>query len=177
MDTAIDKLLNSLETEKVKFISCIENITDDKLNTSHTENTWSIAQIIYHIVKGEQYALISLMNSTKSETKLNKIGLKAFGKSKLLNLSLKSRLKFKAPPIAQKVPKNVNVKDIFVKWDEVRNEIKNVCLKFPKENYNKGVFKHPYIGFINIEQTLNFLINHLKHHTAQIKKISINFKQ
>ncbi|PJA98290.1 MAG: hypothetical protein CO128_08105 [Ignavibacteriales bacterium CG_4_9_14_3_um_filter_30_11] len=177
MNIDINKKLEILENNKAQLLNCFESISGEKLNTQLEKDKWSPAQIIYHVVKSEQYTLISLMNSSKPETKLRKIGFKAFGKSKLLNLFLKSRLKFKAPPIVQKVPDDVNVKDILAKWDEVRNEIKNVCLKFPKENFNKGVFKHPYIGFINLEQSLNFLINHLKHHTAQIEKISINFKQ
>ncbi|PIW70426.1 MAG: hypothetical protein COW08_01925 [Ignavibacteriales bacterium CG12_big_fil_rev_8_21_14_0_65_30_8] len=177
MNKDINEKLETLENQKLKFLKCFELISDEKLNTQPAKDKWSLAQILYHIVKAEQGTLLSFMNSIRNGNNLNKVGSKAFIKSKFLNLALKSNLKFKAPPVAQKVPDNVNVKEISNKWDEIRKDIKNACLKIPEENYNKGIFKHPYIGLINLEQSLNFLINHINHHLQQVEKISCQLNQ
>jgi hypothetical protein len=36
---------------------------------------------------------------------------------------------------------------------------------------NKGFFRHPIIGRLNLQLTLNFLQFHLNHHIKQIEKI------
>lgn len=177
MNKDINEKLEILENKKTDFLKCFELISDEKLNTQPAKDKWSLAQILYHVVKAEQGTVISFMNSIRKENNLNTVGAKAFFKSLLLNLALKSNFKFKAPPIAQKVPDNVNVKEVTNKWDEIRKDLKNTCLKIPEENYNKGIFKHPYIGLINLEQSLNFLINHINHHLLQVEKISFQLNQ
>ncbi len=166
-----------LQLDKANILNYIENLNNDALHMKPGKDKWSLAQILFHIIKGEQYAFISMSNSLKPDTELKNLGLSASFKFFILKSALKTNIKFKAPPIARKVPESVNVNELLSKWNEIRTGINEVCLTIPKDKLNKGVFKHPYIGFINLNQTLDFLVFHLKHHLKQIEQISVSLKQ
>jgi len=166
----------ALESDKSKVLNLINNLNSKRLNLKPKKNKWSLAQILFHVIKGEQYVYISFLDALKPGVNLKTIGISASIKSFILNWSLKTNIKFKAPPIAQKVPETVNTKELLNKWDEIRNGINDVCNKLPKEKQNKGVFKHPFIGMTNLNQTLKFLLFHLKHHLKQIEELSISLK-
>lgn len=177
MNNRFSSIFLALESDKTKILNLINGLDNERLNLKPKEDKWSLAQILFHIIKGEQYALIAFLNALKQDVKLDSVGLSAFIKSSILIWSLKTNIKFKAPPIAQKVPENVNTKELLHKWNEIRNGINNVCINITKEKYNKGIFKHPFIGMINLNQALKFLLFHLEHHLKQIEDLSISLKQ
>ncbi|MCH8325908.1 MAG: DinB family protein [Bacteroidetes bacterium] len=166
-----------LQSDKTKFLNFLDNFNNEMLNLKPNKDKWSLAQILFHIIKGEQYTLISFLNSLKPETKLKTVRIITSIKSFFLNSALKTNFKFKAPPIVQKVPESININELLNKWNELRIGINKVCLNMPKDTFNKGVFKHPYIGMINLNQTLDFLIYHLKHHLKQVEKISMSLNK
>jgi len=159
-----------LQFDKTKILNYLENLNNVTLNIKPGKDKWSLAQTLFHIIKGEQYVFISLLNSVKPDTELENVGLSSSVKFFILKSALKTNIKFKAPPIARKVPESVNVNELLSKWNKIRTGINEVCLNIPKDKLNKGVFKHPYVGLINLNQTLDFLVFHLKHHLKQIEK-------
>ena len=38
----------------------------------------------------------------------------------------------------------------------------------------KLIFKHPYAGRIDLDQTVAFLANHIEHHMYQIQRIKLD---
>ncbi len=177
MNNNFSLIFLSLETKKTKVLNLINGLDNETLNLKSHLDKWSLAQILFHVIKGEQFALIAFLNSLKPGVNLKSVGLSASIKSILLNFSLKTNFKFKAPPIAKNVPDTVNTIDLLNKWEDVRKQINDVCLKIPDDKYNKGVFKHPFVGMINLKQTLKFLLFHLNHHLKQIEDLSILLKQ
>jgi len=177
MDENLLQIFQQLESVKEKYLKLIDGLDNETLNLKPERKKWSIAQILFHVIKGEQYVLISLLNSLKPETKIKTVGFSASIKSFVLNFLLKTNFKFKAPDTAQKVPNAVNTEELLNKWDEIRIKLKEACVNMPKNNYNKGIFKHPYIGMINLNQSLQFLLFHLNHHVKQISDLSTSLKQ
>ncbi len=177
MNKKISEKFEKLQTEKSNLLKLIDNKESAQLNVKHENGKWSLAQILFHVIKGEQYALISFLDSLKPDAKLKNVGVIAPVKSFFLETALKTNIKFKAPLRARKVPESVNVNELLKKWDEIRTGINDVCLNIPQDKFNKGVFKHPYIGMINLNQALDFLSIHLKHHIKQVEKISVSLKQ
>ena len=177
MNKKLFQKYDTLQFDRANILNYIKDLNNDTLHIKPGKDKWSLAQILFHIIKGEQYAFISLSNSLKPGAKLKNLGLSASVKFFILKSALKTKIKFKAPPIARKVPESVNVNELLSKWNEIRTGINEVCLNITEDKLNKGVFKHPYIGLINLNQTLDFLVFHLKHHLEQIERISISLKQ
>ena len=171
MEHSFNSKYNALESDKTILLRTIEGKDEQELNYIINEGKWTIAHILYHIVKGEQHTLISLLNAIKPDVVLAKVTISAMIKSFLLNSALKTNFKFNAPPIALKMPASVKVDELIKKWDEIRKDLYKVCLNMPKEKYNCGVYKHPFIGMINLSQTLKFLLFHQRHHLKQIKEL------
>ncbi len=141
------------------------------MNYRPAEDKWSITQIVFHLVKAEQLSLISINKEMKNENQ-QKAGLSALVRASLLKYSLKSRLKFKAPPILGKMPETYDLNELETKWITIRNKL-NITLGEVNPNIGKNyMFTHPYAGRLNIEQTMDFLVEHFNHHCRQIKNLT-----
>lgn len=177
MNKKLSQKYDTLHSDKTKFLNYLENLNNETLHIKPDKDKWSLAQILFHVIKSEQYTFISMLNSLKPDTKLENVGPITSVKSFFLKSALKTNIKFKAPPIVQKLPESININELLNKWNELRTGIYKVCLNMPKDKFNKGVFKHPHIGTINLNQTLDFLIYHLKHHLKQVEKISMSLNK
>jgi DinB superfamily len=161
-----------LEKEREELFSILKKMNHDHLNLKPASNKWSVTQIVFHLVKAEHLSLISAEGILKKREKLTTAGFGAKIRSSILNISLKSPLKFKAPQIMKKVPDTYDIEQLKKKWITLRLELKKLIDEFDDKNLDKNIFRHPYAGWLNFLQTLDFLHEHFNHHLRQIEKIN-----
>ena len=159
-----------LENSKRDLIKFVDSLEQEKLNTQPEENKWSIVQIIFHLVKTERIAVITITKGIKNIDSTSETGLIENYRSLILLLSLRLPFKYKAPTIMRKVPEEYEINELKRKWEMIRNQIGNLLKEIKENDLNKIMFEHPYSGKMNIVQTLNFLNNHLERHFKQIKR-------
>jgi len=160
-----------LEENRKKLYHLLESLDSVKLNYRPAEDKWSITQIVFHLVKAEQLSVISI-NTESRKPGGRKAGMSAHFRSLLLNSSLMTPLKFKAPLILGNMPKEYDINELLTKWLTVRNKLHNALGEIDNESGKKYLFKHPYAGRLNIYQTMEFLVRHFNHHNRQIKKLA-----
>ena len=78
MNNRFSSIFLALESDKTKILNLINGLDNERLNLKPKEDKWSLAQILFHIIKGEQYALIAFLNALKQDVKLYSVGLSAF---------------------------------------------------------------------------------------------------
>jgi hypothetical protein len=170
MDKKLGEKLDILQNDKRRLLKSLDPNNDDLLNYKPFENKWSITQIIFHLVKSEHLSIISIKKFLQKDTGLN-AGFKSSINSVLLKTALKSPFKFSAPAIVAKVPETYSFVNLTSKWDTLRIDLEELLKNFSNGNLNRIVFRHPYSGDFNINQTMDFLIDHFYHHSRQIRKI------
>lgn len=124
----------------------------------------------FHIIKSEQITLLALNKNLQSKDNLKKSGSVGIVRDILLSFALKSKIKFKAPPLVANIPEDYSFTDLMKKWETVRSTFNEYIDNFPNEYLDKEILKHPIAGWLNLAQTLNFLQNHFDHHKVQILK-------
>jgi uncharacterized damage-inducible protein DinB len=176
MHQYFQEYFNNLTKDKNYLIESSTKLAEDELNTSHAEGKWSIGQILFHVIKVERITLISLQKYIKELENLEEATTKNVLSSQLLKRAMQSDRKFKAPDIVANVPERVTLSELSDKWNQIRNKLNLILDDFPQSAENKLVFDHPYAGKLNIIQTLDFLVEHLRHHLRQIENIIKNHK-
>lgn len=173
---SISKKIAQLEAQKKEILTQLETYSYDQLNRNYAENEWSLTQVISHIIESETGTGKYLNKKLKDVEVLKNTGLKNKMNSIMLGTALKSSKKFKAPKVVANPTNNLTYDELKTKWDENRQKLIETINLVPKEIHNKAIFKHPIAGPLNINQTIDFLVNHLTHHRHQIKKIAKELK-
>ncbi|MCB9032334.1 MAG: DinB family protein [Chitinophagales bacterium] len=162
---------NKIQTVKQWYIDSIKDLSETQFQDKKDEKTWSIAEVCYHMYLVEN-GTIKLINKNLKEQKVNnKSTLENWIKNKLTILVLQLGIKFKAPKIVSEFPSNITQEEIITLFQQNTNDFTSILETLPKTLYDKQIFKHPMAGQFNIQQTLNFSLEHYQHHQTQIKNL------
>ncbi|MFO7448125.1 MAG: DinB family protein [Ignavibacteriaceae bacterium] len=173
MNRKLQSLYDSIETERLDITEQVKKLPDKELNRKPAEGKWSVLQIIFHLVKTEKIAVISIQKGIQKKEKHAAWTLRSLINNALLNIILKTPVKIKAPPIVAKVPDTYNLNELLVQWEKSGKALKETAEEFTPELMEINVFPHSYLGDMNITKTFKFILEHLKHHKRQIYKIHI----
>ena len=131
---------------------------------------WSILQHLYHCWMVERGVLGYVKLKTQDISLLETVSIitrfKFFFFFALLRLKL---LKVKAPTVVQTFPEDISVMDLLDKWGKNREEAAVFFDALPKKVSSKGIFKHVFIGRLNLKLTQKFIQWHLQHHLRLCK--------
>lgn len=170
MNKTLNARLQVLDKGRDYFRNILNDFSESQLHFVPESGHWNILQVVDHIVKVERQTLSFIQNFDFAR-KDEKVGLKQALNFLLLKMALKSNLKFKIPT-KEVAPEIRSAPDVLAEWEKVRNELATFLHNFPPHRLQNFVFFHPRSGKLNIFQTLDFLIDHMKHHQQQINRIS-----
>lgn len=153
-------MLEKLQTADIK-----------KLNTPPAAGKWSVAQIIYHLNKGESNSVIYVSKKMKDVNNLKKSGIYERLKMLAVKIAFALPFRYKAPAVLGDMPKDVNYNEIIVKWEETRKRLKELIAFMPEDMLSMKVFKQPAAGRLDIYQMLDFMQTHFNRHMKQVEGI------
>lgn len=159
---------------KNAWLTQIKDIPAEKLNHKNSEDEWSLTQVFSHIIESETGTNKYINYKLKEIDSLANTGFKNMLNSMGLNSALKSNKKFKAPQVVSNPTNNLTYTEIKEQWDKSREYLAKTVSDYPSNAIKKAIFKHPKVGYLNILQTLDFLINHIKHHQKQLDRLIKN---
>lgn len=142
----------------------------DRLNAPGPNHTWSVAEIMFHMMDAEKGTVKSLQKKLLDTQQIPRAGIKSLYRFFLLRWALRSKRKYKAPKILAQPQGPYDRGFIFEQWILVRMALEQVLVHLPAHMVNKQLFKHPYVGGLNIMQTLRFMGDHMERHLRQISE-------
>ena len=133
---------------------------------------WSIGQHLYHLWLSESSIEAYIRKKTSYPDKLVSVSSFTGIKSHILLIVPKLGIKLKAPRmIVDPIPKKVNLSELEIKWRTSRESFVTLLDELDHQTLKKAIFKHPFLGRINMDMTLDFMLFHSRHHYRAIKKI------
>jgi uncharacterized damage-inducible protein DinB len=139
---------------------------------------WCAAQVVHHLLSSEAAIAQYLQHKLQQADKLTPGGLGAKLRATLLRLMLRlPGLKFKAPRrVAELTPADPQqlppLPDMRRQWASTRRQLEQLLYEYPRKLTHRAIFKHPRAGLLTIEQTLDFMLDHVLHHRRQLARIS-----
>jgi hypothetical protein len=137
------------------------------LSKRPAENEWSVAEVVEHLCLVES----AVMGNIKS--KLDQPPVKVSLLKKLLPMrivSLRVR-RLEAPKIVRPSQNLPPMDELLKKFDTIRANTKDFCLKVGPERLSGICFKHPFFGDMDGVAAVSMIAFHEQRHLKQIRQI------
>jgi uncharacterized damage-inducible protein DinB len=171
LNTKLNQLYDSLESQRIKLLDSLENLPLQRLN-HQPAGKWSINQVIAHLITAERMSVLYLTKKIQGIDEVDNTGL--IEELKMIGLIISQRLplKFKAPRVVvENTPSSSELKQLEKEWNTLRIDLKNLLEKVSDHQIKRKIYKHVRAGKLNIQQALIFFREHIIHHQPQIKRL------
>lgn len=161
LDASLNTLLERLLQE--------DRYLDQKLSPER----WTVYEVMQHLMLSEGNSLKYLRKKTLGMKQLKTAGFQAGFRIWLLEMVMRSPIKFKAPKGAG-VEVFVPVESFAAlsgQWQKQREELRQFLSELPMEIFDKEVYRHPRSGMLSIGGMLRFFQVHFDRHGKQIERI------
>ena len=112
MEKKLLQKFEALETQRNQLLEHLSHYSSDQLNTILSPDTWSVNQIICHLMLAEELSCKSIKAKVVSNSHFEKAGIMSGIRTLLLKISLRSPRKFKAPLAVSKMPEKSEFSDL-----------------------------------------------------------------
>lgn len=162
---SLNKLTESIFKE-------LESYSEAALNARPHPNSWSALQNLNHLVLSEKLSLAYCNKKLSFNPKLKKAGVSSALGSLLVNASLRSPIKVKAPINvgSEALPLHDTLASIRKTWGENRTDMKDYIENLENEYIDRAVYKHPFGSRLSLLGMVSFFKAHMKRHRRQLRK-------
>jgi len=164
--------LNELETLRKEIVSEYDAYTTDQLTFKPEPTHWNLLQVLDHIVTSEKMSAIYVKRQLTGKKYPPPPGFKSKYRYAILKLAFKLPFRYKAPSIVDSTGKSPDLHNLQESWNTIRQEFRTIIESIDEELLDLGVYKHPRAGLLNMEQALDFMIIHIRHHQKQMERIT-----
>ena len=158
-----------IETKK-RFVDKNANKTAEQQSFKSSEDEWSMLEVMEHILISEG-GILKLFEKYPPLESTYKMSLKSKATNFMLSKLYKSSKKVKLP-MKSLAPKGNQPFGEMLQQSNGYNEAFLAHIKgFPDDKMKLSVFKHPVSGGMTMENTIDFLSDHIVHHLHQLDRI------
>lgn len=141
MNYKIQKIFNALEADTEKVLSSLASLQDKQLNYTLSDNTWSVNQILIHILTSERIALSYMKKKSLGIANLKNSSWKEAIKLLLLKISQRIPLKYKVPQIiVRSTPDVMPLQQLIEQWKKERSDLNTFIQSIEEREYSKENF-------------------------------------
>lgn len=174
MHPALQRLFEEVEDQRIKMLDSLRQLTPAQLNRAGKNGKWSINQIVSHLVSAERLSVNYIRKKMLGIDQAGDSGL--MEEMKMIVLKFSQRLpglKFRAPRVViENTIQHDNLEALRKDWESARQDLKVILEKIPDNRIDRLVYRHVRAGRLNIKHALQFMREHVIHHTPQIKKLA-----
>ncbi len=172
MDTKVKNQLHKIDQKLGALLKDLQHYSDAKLNEQPDEKSWSVLQVMQHLMKVESLAHQYIEKKLSYNPSLQKAGILANFRSALLNFYLASPVKAKAPKTVSGAILSTETTfwEVAKQWKHQRKQLGAYLESLPPEVFEKEVYKHPLTGRLKLGGMLSFFEKHFDRHYKQIQR-------
>ena len=159
----------ALERRRQALLGELETLGDSALSFRPAPGTWSILEVVHHLVLLEQGILRAVQDEPAQPRRRRnlreRVGCAAVW------LVFKLGLRVKIPTNRVRPQPGLPLSRLEQEWAASRASLEAYLDSAPASMPSETMFRHPIGGPMNVEQTLLFLTRHFDHHRRQISRI------
>lgn len=158
--------LKRLDTVHDKLSTAIRTTNPNLFFKRPSDDEWSIAEVVQHLCLAEQHVLKDLKKGL--QTGPAKVGfLKKLIPMRIISWRL---VRVKAPRAV--TPNDPPAMDeLLTEYDQVRVDLKLLCVESGTDRLKEIRFKHPFLGDIDGMAAVSMISFHEERHYKQIREI------
>lgn len=170
MKNEFNKRFDQLEKKREHLFSELKNHSEKIINKKPAPDKWSVAEVMMHLIKGEEASLMFMQKKAADTSKANTSGMIHRLKYALLNIAFHLPLKFKAPGIILPKTEFISLQELEKKWKDIRKRIRQLTDQLPEADFKKELWLHPNTGKMDLLQMIRFTTMHFDRHREQIDR-------
>ena len=171
MHTKIERKLDRIDTKLQDLLANLQAYSDAKLNQKPDENSWSVLQVLHHLLTVEQLSAKYVQKKLSYNPKLTDVGLGTWWRALLLHSYNYLPIKLKAPKnVSEQLPEQTTLAETAEQWLTTRRELRSYLRTLPEDIFRKEVYKHPISGRMSLGHMLDFFEGHFDRHQKQINR-------
>ena len=171
MDSKLQTRFNRIEAFRNSIFAQISGLSEELINRQPQSNSWSVAQVLSHLMNAEQGSTRYVVKKIQYKDTLEKAGIGSSIRSAVLKYVLKAPIKYKASTVVADVPGYATREELEARWLQVRSDLNGLLESLEEDMLDKTIFKHPVGGRLTIYQALDFMAEHIEHHRKQVNRI------
>lgn len=170
MSPRLQKQLDNLIEAYEKLLTNTATQTEEVMYAPMAKHKWNMVQTLQHLNTAFSVSLTYLQYKLSQNSRFEYNPVAAYFRSALLDFSLNTNIRFKAPPQLAVPQQNVTLDAVQQEWKKLKTELTAVLNQLTEDQLRTNVFKHPVAGRMKAQHMLSFFLAHLKHHERQIKQ-------
>lgn len=173
MNKKIETQLNHIDAKLEKLLSELQSYSEDKLNHKPTPESWSVIQVLQHLVLVETASQRYVQKKLSYNPTLKNAGVMTSLRMVVMRLYNLLPIRLKAPSYVDE--RNFldtdTLSEIIIKWKAQRQQLRDYLATLPEVIFKKEVYKNPVAGRLSLYGMLQFYEGHFDRHYKQIKKL------
>ena len=124
MNSKLKYLFEALEKDKRDLLQEVSGLSHDELNYSATSGSWSVSQIIAHLMTAESGSLQYMKKKYLGVDRIGNSGFREGIKLWILKISQRLPIKYKAPKvIIENTPQLFSFEELSRQWENSRYRV------------------------------------------------------
>jgi len=172
MNKLLASVLTELEKQREEILQSVSHLSDEAFSRAPQPGKWSVAQILTHILTSEKLSLAYMKKKVQGIDQLKDSGVMESLRLWLLIVSQRIPVKYKAPKVVvENTPETLSLNQLTEEWANLRKELAAFLSTIDDKHARRVIYKHPMAGRFDVQQTLIFFREHIRHHRPQIGRI------
>lgn len=168
LDKKLENIFMELERQRQTILSQVKDFPNEELTCRYRPDKWNVLEILTHLLTAEKLSLSYMKKKSSGIDALDNSGLYEKLKIDFFIVSQRLPLKFKAPKVVVENTIVMPLIEIEKQWFDLRQELKLFLETIAPEHLKRKIYKHPFLGRLDVEQALITIREHITHHTPQI---------
>ncbi len=157
--------LDALASEREALLAHLAALPEDRLRARPDASTWSVLQIVEHLIQAEEYCLLGHLPADHLEhrrrTLLQRLAYEA------VVLILRSPIRVSTPVEDMDPRGTATLEELADRWRTSQSRLREITLDVPDPRRD-AVFRHPVAGPMTPAQAIRMLAAHQTRHIGQI---------
>ncbi|HEX6088932.1 MAG TPA: DinB family protein [Gemmatimonadales bacterium] len=165
---SLDRLFKRIESQRVVVMEELKREAVEDVTWKPGPESWSLTEVVEHLVIAEERSLRGLEKERPAD-----LGSR-FGASlriRLLTLLAPLPIRVKAPSKGLLPTGIPELPELATRWGEARCRLAGVLDAVTPETLGERRWKHPVAGWLDTHEWLSFILAHVDHHRAQMRRI------
>lgn len=163
-----------LEAERAAVLEELASWPPGSVAFRPADGGWTAAEVLDHVARSESGMFAELRAGLQAP---HRIVPEDPRRVEALAQSLRSDARFKVPAGGVHPDASVTLDDVQQSWARARKELCALLESLRDEQVGLGVFKHPFAGWMTMDELLDHCSDHLFHHRLQLARLRDSFAQ
>jgi uncharacterized damage-inducible protein DinB len=168
MNARLSAQFNTIEKSRKELFDDLKSYDDEIINQKPSPGTWSIAQVLEHLIIAEEGSLKYLQKKTQDTSKVPVAGFGSKWRFLLTNTVFVLNISFKAPAVVVPSDNFATIEQLDKKWTQVRTDTLQLLNRLPEADLKKEIWKHAIAGKMDAYQMVSFFNIHFNRHRKQV---------